>query len=319
MGKKLCLAAAAFLVTGFSQADAFAAPFSYGDIFASVNNGQVRHYGADGTLLETLNTGVGGLTTGLGFDPGGNLYVSNHTNGSITRFSTDDGHTASQFGVNLSIKKPEGIIFDNSGNLWVGSGCCGDIKKLDSDGNTTLSLKTGRRADWIQLNNDESKIYYTEDVHNGIKTIDIATGTHETPLSSRYGFAQFQLLPDGGIIAAHKGTIKKLDSLGKLLASYDVAGVDKWFALDLDPDNQSFWAGSYQNDTLYKFDIATGSLLQTIDTGLGGEHLYGVAVYTGGQVQLASLNTQVPEPTTMSLLALTATGLFFRRRRSSNS
>ncbi|MBI2399586.1 MAG: PEP-CTERM sorting domain-containing protein [Deltaproteobacteria bacterium] len=319
MKRKSCLAVAAFLAAGFTQADAFAAQFSYGDVFASVNNGQVRHYGADGTLLETLNTGVGGLTTGLGFDPGGNLYVSNHTNGSITRFSADEVHSASQFGVNLSIKKPEGIIFDNSGNLWVGSGCCGDIKKLDSNGNNVFSLNTGRRADWIQLNQDESKIYYSEDVHNGIKTIDIATGAHETPLSSRYGFAQFQLLPDGGIIAAHKGTVKKLDSLGRLVASYDVAGVDKWFALDLDTDIESFWAGSYQNDTLYRFDIATGTVLQTIDTGLGGEHLYGVAVYTGGQPQLASLNTKVPEPATMSLLALTATGLFFSRRRSRNS
>lgn len=315
----MCIAAAFFLTAGFSQTDAFAAQFSYGDVFASVNNGQVRHYGADGTLLETLNTGAGGLTTGLGFDPGGNLYVSNHTNGNITRFSAEGGHNASQFGVNLKIKKPEGIIFDKSGNLWVGSGCCGDIKKLDSNGNNILSLNTGRRADWIQLNQDESKIYYSEDVHNGIRTIDIATGAHETPLSARYGFAQFQLLPDGGIIAAHKGTVKKLDSLGRLVTSYDVAGVDKWFALDLTTDNQSFWAGSYQNDTLYRFDLATGSVLQTIDTGLGGEHLYGVAVYTGG-AQLASANsTKVPEPATMSLLALTAAGLFFSRKRSRNS
>ena len=242
MKRILCLAAAFCLTAGFSQADAFAAPFSYGDIFASVNDGQVRHYGPDGSLLETLSTGAGGITSGIGFDPGGNMYVSNHTSGSITRFSAGEGHDASLFGVNLKIKKPEGIIFDRSGNLWVGSGCCGDIKKLDADGNTVLSLKTGRRADWIQLSQDENKIYYTEDVHNGIRTLDIATGEHEAPLSSRYGFAQFQLLADGGVIAAHKGTVKRLDSLGKLAASYDVAGVDKWFALDLNTDEESFWA-----------------------------------------------------------------------------
>lgn len=298
------------------QADASAAPFSYGDIFASVNNGEVRHYSSSGELIETLNTGLGGITSGIGFDQQGNMYVSNHSNNSITRFAGAEGHAASSFGNNLNMKKPEGIIFDNTGNLWVGSGCCGDIRKLDSNGNTVLSLNTGRRADWIQLSRDEKKIYYTEDVHNGIKTIDIATGEHEAPLSARYGFASFQILPDGGIITAHKGSVKRLDSLGKLVASYDVAGVDKWFAIDLAAEEGAFWAGSYMNDTLYKFDILTGNVLQTINTGLGGEHLYGLAVYTGGPSLQSHVASKVPEPATMSLLALAAgASLYFRRRR----
>jgi DNA-binding beta-propeller fold protein YncE len=313
------LLAAVFSVAAFAHSDAAAAQFSYGDVFASVNDGKVAHYGADGTLLETLDTGVGGITSGLAFDSDGDLYVSNHTNGTITRFSGDEGHAASRFGADLKIKKPEGLVFDSSGNLWVGSGCCGDIKKLDQDGNTLLSLKTGRRADWIQLSQDETKVYYSEDVHNGIRTLDIATGTQDTALSSRYGFAQFQLLSDGGIIAAHKGTVKRLDSFGKLVASYDVPGVDKWFSLDINTDEGSFWAGSYQNDTLYRFDIATGSVLQTIDTGFGGEHLYGVAVYTGGQPSLAGVNAQVPEPGTLVMLAATAAALFFMRRTTSKS
>lgn len=315
---KMCLAAAAFFSGAIVHGDAYAAPFSYGDILASVNNGQVRHYGADGTLLETLDTGAGGISTGIGFDPGGNLFVSNYSDGSITRFSATEGHEASLFGANM--KKPEGIVFDNSGNLWVGSGGRGDIKKLDADGNTLLSLNTGRRADWIQLSPDETKVYYSENFHNGIRTLDIATGEHGELLSSRYGFEQFQLLTDGGIIAAHKGTVKRLDSLGNLAASYDVAGVDDWFALDLNADEESFWAGSYQNDTLYRFDMATGSVLQTIDTGLGGGNLYGLAVYKGGPPQLASVNAKVPEPATMGLLAVSAAaGLFFRQRRARNS
>lgn len=320
MKRRTVFAAAVFLAAGLlAQPESFAAAFSYGDVFASVNNGKVRHYSADGALLETLDTGLGGITSGLAFDQGGDLYVSNHTNGSITRFSGADGHASSQFGINLKIKKPEGLTFDSTGNLWVGSGCCGEIKKLDQAGNGLLSLNTGRRADWIQLDHSETKVYYTEDVHNGIRTMDIATGASGAPLSSRYGFAQFQLLSDGGVIAAHKGTVKKLDSLGRLVASFDVAGVDKWFALDLAPDENSFWAGSYQNDTLYRFDIETGQVLQSIDTGLGGEHLFGVAVYTGGvQPLLARVDTKVPEPATLSMLALTAASLFFTRRRKAN-
>lgn len=317
MKKKVLLAAAAVLAAGLVHSDASAAQFSYGDIFASVSNGQVYHYNSGGDLLETLDTGLGGITAGLAFDQEGNLYVANHSKNSITRFSSAEGHTASNFSGNLGMKKPEGVIFDNSGNLWVGSGCCGTIKKLDANGNTLLSLTTGRRADWIQLSNDGTKLYYTEDVHNGIKTIDLATGQHEAPLSSRYGFASFQILPDGGVIATHKGTVKRLDSLGRLVASYDVEGVDKWFALDLDAENFSFWAGSYQNDTLYKFDIATGDVLQTIDTGLGGGHLYGVAVYTGGPSLQSRIDTEVPEPATMSLFAVAAAaGLYFRRKKA---
>lgn len=302
------------LAASLTQTDAFAAPFSYGDVFASVNNGKVLHYNSSGALLETLETGLGGYTGGLAFDQSGNLYVANKSKNSVTRFEAADGHTANLFGSSLNLRKPEGLDFDKSGNLWVGSACCGGaVKKLDGNGDTLLTLNTGRKADWIRVSPDQNKLYYTEDVHNGIKTLDIASGQHEQSLSSKYGFSSFQILSDGGIIAAHKGTIKKLDSLGKLVASFDVSGVDKWYSIALDTNGSSFWAGSYMNDKLYKFNINTGSVLQTIDTGLGGENLFDVAVYRGGS---PNNNTKVPEPATMSLLAVTAAaGLYFRKRR----
>lgn len=85
MKRKLCITAASVIAAALMRPDAFAAPFSYGDIFASVNNGQVRHYSSSGVLLQTLDTGLGGITGGLGFDQEGNLYVANHSRNSITR------------------------------------------------------------------------------------------------------------------------------------------------------------------------------------------------------------------------------------------
>lgn len=310
-------AAAAAAVIIFSG-NASAAPFEYGDVFAAVSNGKVQHYNSSGDLVETLDTGHGGLTTGMNFDASGNLYVANHSANSISRFTgAGNPHEESLFGSPLDTKKPESIIFDSAGNLWTGSGCCGTIKKIDPSGNTLLTLNTGRRADWIQLSPDETKIYYTENFHNGIRVLDIATGQHDSMLSKKYGFSAFQLLDDGGVLVSHKGTVKRLDAQGNLVQSYDIQGVDQWFALGLDTDGSSFWSGSVQNGSLYKFDIASGSLLQTINTGAGANNLLGVAVYTGGALQSLSYNTAVPEPGTLLMFGSALAFLYAAGKRRS--
>lgn len=314
-----------------------AAPFSDGDVFAAVNYGRVMHFSSKGALLEVLNTGASGITEGMAFDDTGNLYVSNHNANSVTRFSAADPHKPEAFGA-FSIKKPEGMFFDTAGDYYVGSGCCGTIIKATATGSTVHTLNTGRRADWIQLSHDGTKIYYTEDAHNGVKTIDIATNRLVAPFSKREGFAAFRLLPDGGIIVTHKGVIKRLNATGKAVQVYNIPGVDKWFALNLDSDGTSFWAGSVANDRLYKFDIASGANTQLIDPGTGGNNLFGIAVYgrygTGtAYPELALMSTQsnaalrsfsfngngngdnrpVPEPGTFSLIALGSI-VFLKRR-----
>src|SRR5262249_30629727 len=66
---------------------AMAAAFGAVDVFASVNNGDVKHYNNAGPLLETLNTGVGGVTAGCAVDATVHLYVANFTAGSVTKFA----------------------------------------------------------------------------------------------------------------------------------------------------------------------------------------------------------------------------------------
>src|SRR5512140_3541012 len=84
---------------GAGVRSAAAVPFNAGDVFAAVNDGNVQHYDASGTLLETLNTGQGGATGGCTFDAVGNLYVTNFAANSITEFAGRLGpHTATLFG-----------------------------------------------------------------------------------------------------------------------------------------------------------------------------------------------------------------------------
>ena len=83
--KLLCTAAA---VLSVAASPAMAVTFVAGDVFAAVGNSQVKHYTSAGVLIETLNTGIAGsFNTGMAFDTGGNLYVTNFSAGSISKLS----------------------------------------------------------------------------------------------------------------------------------------------------------------------------------------------------------------------------------------
>lgn len=60
--------------------------FGIGDVFVAIGNGLVQWRRPDGTLNATLDTGLGGFTTGMAFDKTpGDLYVTNFTAGAVTR------------------------------------------------------------------------------------------------------------------------------------------------------------------------------------------------------------------------------------------
>lgn len=88
-------------------------------------------------------------------------------------------------------------------------------------------------------------------------------------------------------------------------------GVAGMFALNLDPDGTSFWTGSFINDNLYRFDIASGTLLKTFNTGSGGDSLFGVSVF-GEITQVGG----VPEPASIVLFGtiLGLAGISIRRK-----
>jgi hypothetical protein len=82
------LSSTALVAAGGAIDSANAAFFNIGDVMASTGGGTVRDYSADLTTLQhTLNTTLGGLTTGSAFDSSGNFYVTNFTNSNITEFT----------------------------------------------------------------------------------------------------------------------------------------------------------------------------------------------------------------------------------------
>ena len=66
-----------------------ASVFTAGDVFIAAGNGQIYQYDAAGVYKDTLNTGISSLfVTGMAWDPGGDLYVTNFSASNITRLTS---------------------------------------------------------------------------------------------------------------------------------------------------------------------------------------------------------------------------------------
>lgn len=315
----ICLALVVATLVGYTSAQAL--PIQVGDVFAAVDGGGNVQQWRGGALIDTLNTGSGFYTTGMAFDKAGNLYVTNFNN-TVSKFDTNGTLVTSSFitaGFAL-----ESILFDKAQNVWVGDAGSTSIRQFSSSGgsiplNTYTVASEARGTDWIDLAADQTTMYYTSEGSH-LKAFDTATNTQLADVTNQLtGGASYalRLVGDGTVLVANTADIKRISlATGAVLQTYDAAGQNSWFALNLDPDGKSFWSGDFGTDDFFKFDIASGALLGSFDTGFGGNHMFGLAV-SGEITQSGGGNTQVPEPATMLLFGVGLAGISILRKRIS--
>jgi len=272
-----------------------------GDVIAGVNNGEYDIFDNSGNFILTLNDGTGGFTTGAFYDTTNNLlYTTNFTNTTIVVYDGLDPHNI----VDTIPTGPDGggqcesIVFDANGDFYVGHALGDrDIKKYTASGTFLATFNVATEnvgSDWIDLAADQKTIYYTSEGRR-VMRYDVAADAQLADFALLPGggnaFALRLLLPfdgSGGLIVADRSDIKRLDGAGNVVQTYDVAGEDNWFAMNLDPNGTSFWGGDFGTDNFYRFNIASGLVeVGPINTG-GGGNLFGLAVVgeiTGGQPQ----------------------------------
>ncbi|MBI3448628.1 MAG: thrombospondin type 3 repeat-containing protein [Acidobacteria bacterium] len=254
----------AVLLALLAPASAAPATIQPGDLFAGVFFGQVNWYSNAGAFQRSLHTTGSRWSTGMSFDGAGRLYVTNFIEQSVSRFDAGGnllGGFANGFG-----GKPESIVFDAAGEALIGvADGDGDVKRFDAAGNLVAEYAVAvenQGADWIDLAPDQCTLYYTSegarvkryDVCAGAQLPDFATDLHGPAYALR-------LLADGGLLVADTEDIHRLDSAGVTVRTYSVPGEFDWFALNVDRDGATFWAGDYDSGDAYRFDIATGAVV----------------------------------------------------------
>jgi streptogramin lyase len=261
--------------------------FEKGDVFAGVAGGNIQWWRpSTHTLITTLNSTLGGFTTGMAFDGAGNLYGTNFSAGSITKYDTFGAIIPPNPFVS-GMSSPESIAFSSGfASFYVGQAGTGAINQFDTATGALLKSYTGlvigpRGTDWIDLAADNHTIYYTSE-GTTIHRYDTATSTQltdfATGLPGSNAFA-LRILPDGSVLVADTSTVVKLNPDGSLNTTFTPPGsISSLFSLNLDPDGVSFWTGDSGTGLFYQMLVSDGTLLDTFDTGFAG-NFFGLAVF----------------------------------------
>ncbi len=289
--------------------------FASGQVFASVGSASVNVYDpSTANQVNTLTDSTGSvLTGGSAFDAKGDLYVADYSTGQISEFGPD-GTPLGVFASGLNL--PLSPVFDQAGNLYVGQQGTPYIAEFNSTGQNVANYgpvttpETG--DDWIDLEGDQCTFLYTSETDE-IYSYNTCTNTqgpvfNQAPLPGSNAY-QLKILSNGDVLVADTDSVVLLDSSGNLVQSYPCSSLSGCagglFNVAVDPGGTSFWTDDFFTGLIWQVDMATGTVMQTINTN--ATYLYGLSVDYG--YTAAATQTTPPAPPS-SLTIQPVTGNF---------
>ncbi|MGH9711792.1 MAG: InlB B-repeat-containing protein [Candidatus Acidiferrales bacterium] len=292
--------------------------FGQGDVFVGTVDGMIFEFTPAGALVQVLSSGnLGGTIGEMNFDAGGNLYAANPaatntgTNPGTVEFFGNNG-TGPTFDFGLYDSAPAGLLVAPNGNVFVGQSA-GQNTLLEFTSavngnppvNTFFPAFENGGVFYLELLDDGASMLYSSnspavknfDILNNHQNPDFATNL---PGGTAYAIRE---LPDKSVLVANTTAIQHLSSTGStILNTYKPGGPGLFFALNLNPDGQSFWTGDALTGKVYQVKVSDGSVIGTpINTGLGFNAatfnfatIFGIAVFgqppSGGADVLVSMS-----------------------------
>lgn len=295
--------------------------FATGQVFVSVGFGEVDVYDpASGNQLSALVDSTNSqYTAGTAFDANGDLFVADGSTGNISEFSP----TGAPMGVFASgLSNPAALVFDQAGNLYVGQVRSNYIAEFSPTGQRMSDigpLKTQLYGDdWIDLSSDQCTFYYTSERNavmayndgrcaNGAVTPQQLPDFTQQPLAGPAAY-ELRIIPNGGayagdVLVADSDRVVLLDNQGNVSQTYLCSSLPgcagQLYGLALDPNGTSFWVSDPFSGLVWQVDIATGNVVQMIDSQAA--YLYGLSV--AGEVTAAStVASSVPQTKTTTTI-----------------
>jgi hypothetical protein len=300
--RALLVVALAALAALLAAGQASAAPYQVGDVFAAGGNAKVKVFDpATGTLKQTLDNGTGStFTTGMCFDGSDNFYSTNDSSGdtAVSKFDNSGNLVDSTFTPGATVTA-ESCVWNASNQMYTG-GPFSAIGKFDSSGNQLDSFTTNGAGggtggtDWVDLAKDQCTIYYTSE-GTEVGRYNVCTDTQLTPFATGLPGPCFALrIRSNGEVMVACQPVQRLDSSGNVIQTYP--GLGGMFALNLDPDGNSFWTGKIGGTTgdIFRADISSGAVLKTFDSQ-SEQGLFGLAVF--GELTAATQEGPPGDPT----------------------
>lgn len=286
-GRLACTTFALMAVLAAAMAGTASAgtPFQPGDVLASVGTGKVKHFKPDGTLIQTLDTTTNANeTTGGCFDDSGSYFVTTFGAQKLSKFDSDGDLLDADVGGAFGNSNPESCIIAGDGSIYVGQADgTADVVKLSPSGtvlDTFDVATTARGSDFIDLAADGCTLFYSSE-NSEIKRYDVCTDTQLADFATgldRPCFA-LRIRPNGEVMIACASQVYRLSATGTVLQTYPVPGTSFLFALNLDPDGETFYTGDIDNGLVSRIDIATGAVVKQFDsepfTSLAGLSIVG--------------------------------------------
>ncbi|PYQ11174.1 MAG: hypothetical protein DMF80_22450 [Acidobacteria bacterium] len=261
-----------------------------GDLFITLLDGSVQWHGPDGSLRQVLSFISDGQASSAAFDAAGNLYVPHwwgHSPGMpgnmVARYSSSASYLGA-FGSGYNCD-PSSVTFDHQGNMYVGQAdCAGSILKFDPSGNLVATFAptvVNRGTDHIDLGADGCTMFYTSRSKDVLR-FDVCANAqlpnfNTQPLPGDQAY-HIRVLPDGGVLVTDTTLIVRLDASGNQVQTYVAPGESNYIGgVDLVGDG-TFWATNSYSSNVFRFDLQSGAVLASFNTGTGNYTVTGLGV-----------------------------------------